>query len=284
MSVSLVISFNMPRLIAALVASLALGSSGAFCQNADKPSQFEAVSIRPAKSSDFRAMMKPSPGGRLSVTNMNLKALIEWAYQVRDFQVSGEPAWVDTERFDIAAKSDGNPRYDFLKPELETMFQSVLADRFKLTVHKTTKELRVYSLVASKNGPKVHAVEEGNCPEVPPPDNPCRFLRPDRFARLNAQKAPMSALAFMLSLMSGKSVIDKTDLKGSYTYVLDWSKYIQPPQLPPGATAPPGAFDPASVEPAIATALEEQLGLKLQPGKGPVELLVIDHVEHPSPN
>jgi uncharacterized protein (TIGR03435 family) len=75
------------------VASLALSSSGAFCQTPAKLPEFEAVSIRPSKSSDFRAMMKPSPGGRLSVTNMNLKALIEWAYQVRDFQVSGERGW-----------------------------------------------------------------------------------------------------------------------------------------------------------------------------------------------
>jgi uncharacterized protein (TIGR03435 family) len=164
------------------------------------------------------------------------------------------------------------------------MFQSVLVDRFKLTVHKTTKELPVYLLVTAKNGPKVHAVEEGNCPEVPLPENPCRFLRPDRFATLNTQKAPMSALAFMLTAMTGKTVIDKTDLKGSYTYILNWSKNIQPPEVPPGGVAPPGAFDPGSIQPAIATALEEQLGLKLESGKGPVEILVIDHVERPSEN
>ena len=79
-------------------------------------------------------------------------------------------------------------------------------------------------------------------------------------------------------------MVDNTGLKGSYSYTLDWTKYLQPPELPPGVVPPPNAFDPASMEPAIATALEEQLGLKLEPGKGPVEMIVVDHLERPSEN
>lgn len=272
-----------PRIKCA-AAALLLAAGAGFCQDAGKLPEFEAVSIKRSKSSDFRSAFRPSPGGRLSATNVPLKALIAWAYQLRDSQISGEPGWVDSERFDVAAKSDGNPHYDFLKPELETMFQSVLRDRCKLQVHRTTKELLVYKLVVAKNGPKIQAVDEGNCPEIPPPDKPCRYLRPDKFAHLRAEKAPMSALAWMLTRMIGKMVIDNTDLKGSFTYTLDWKKYVLPPQTPPGVVAPPGAFNPTSFGPAVASALEEQLGLQLKSDKGPVELLVIDHVERPSEN
>ena len=172
--------------------------------------EFEAVSIKPNKSGDVRSNFHPSPGGRLSATNVTAKTLIEWAYAVRAFQISGEPGWADSERFDVVAKSDGNPRYDFLKPELETMFQSVLADRFKLTIHGDTKELPVYSLALAKNGPKIHAVDEGDCPEVPTPQNPCRSVLPNKFGQLTAEKAPVSALAFVLTNFTGRIVVDKT--------------------------------------------------------------------------
>ncbi|HTR35299.1 MAG TPA: TIGR03435 family protein [Bryobacteraceae bacterium] len=132
---------------------------------------------------------------------------------------------------------------------------------------------------------KIHAVDEGDCPEVPNPQNPCRFLRRTGFGKLTAQKAPMPALALVLVTSTGRTVLDETGLKGSFTYTLDWTKYVQAPLLPPGAgPPPPNAFDPASIEPAISTALEEQLGLKLESGKGPVETLVVDHLERPSEN
>ncbi|HTC33074.1 MAG TPA: TIGR03435 family protein [Bryobacteraceae bacterium] len=246
--------------------------------------EFDAVSVKPNKSGDPQMTMRPGRGGRVNATNVPLRNLIVWAYMIRGFQLSGEPSWVDSERFDVATTSDANPRYDVLQPTLETMFQAVLVDRFKLQVHHDTKELPVYSLVVAKNGPKIHAVDEEGCPEVPPPDNPCRFLRPTKFGQMTGKKAPMFILALLLSSFTGRTVVDKTDLKGSFDYTLDWTKYLQPPQVPPGADVPPGAFDPMSVEPAIASALEEQLGLKLESSKGPVEILVIDHVERPTEN
>ena len=246
---------------------------------------FEVVSIKPDKSGDLRMNIHPSPGGRFTATNVTAKALIEWAYGMREFQLSGEPAWADSERFDVAAKADGNPRYDFLQPQLETMFRGVLADRFQLAVHSVTKELPVYHLLVAKHGPKIHAVDEGDCPEVPNPQNPCRFLRPAGFGKLAAQKAPLPALALVLTGLTRRTVLDGTELKGSFTYTLDWTKYIQPLLLPPGAGPPPPAtFDPTSIELGISTALEEQLGLKLESGKGPVETLVVDHIERPTEN
>jgi len=267
------------------IASLAFCTVAALGQTAAPLPEFEAVSIKPNKSGDVRAMFRPSPGGRLNATNVTAKALIEWAYGIRDFQLSGEPGWADSERFDVVAKSDGNPRYDFIKPELETMFRGVLADRFKLAIQRTTKEMPIYSLVVAKNGPKIHAVDEGDCPEVPTPENRCRSLRSNKFGELTAEKAPMPALALVLVGFARRMVVDNTGLKGSYSYTLDWKKYLQPPQLLPGADpAVPIAMDPTSFEAAIATALEEQLGLKLEPGKGPVEMIVVDHLERPSEN
>jgi len=272
-------------MLRALAALLVLTADCAYGQSAATSPEFEVVSIKPDKSGDSRMNVHPSPGGRFNATNVTVKMLIEWAYGIRDFQLSGEPAWADSERFDVAAKADGNPRYDFIQPQLETMFRSVLADRFKLAVHTLTKELPIYKLVVAKNGPKIHAVDEGDCPEVPNPQNPCRFLRPTGLGKLVAQKAPMPALPLVLTAFTRRTVLDQTELKGSFTYTLDWTKYLQPPLLPPGAgPPPPNAFDPASMEPAISTALEEQLGLKLESGKGPVETLVVDHLERPSEN
>lgn len=269
---------------ALVAAGLMFSACLTFGQPAAPLPDFEAVSIKPNKSGEARTMMHPSPGGRLNATNVSAKTLIEWAYGIRDFQLSGQPGWVDSERFEVAAKADGNPRYDFLKPELETMFRSVLADRFKLAIHRSTKEMPIYSLVVAKNGPKVHPVEEGDCPEVPTPQNPCRSVRGNKFGQLTGVKAPMPALALVLTNFTGRIVADNTGLKGSFSYTLDWTKFLQPPQMPPGVTPPPNAFDPASTEPAIATALEEQLGLKLESAKGPVEMVVIDHIERPSEN
>jgi uncharacterized protein (TIGR03435 family) len=273
---------------AAAIGSLLFGGCCAFGQSftpVPKPlPEFDAVSIKANKSGDFQMTMRPSRGGRLNATNVPLRNLITWAYMVRDFQISGEPSWVDSERFDVVTTSEANPRYDVLQPTLETMFQGVLADRFKLTSHRATKELPVYSLVVAKNGPKIHPVDEEGCPEVPPADNPCRFLRPTKFGQLTGKKAPMFILALLLSSMTGRTVVNKTDLKGSYDYTLDWTKYLQPPQVPPGGEATPVPLDPASVGVAISTALQEQLGLKLESGKGPVEILVIDHVERPTEN
>ncbi len=171
------------------------------------------------------------------------------------------------------------------QPTLQTMFQGVLADRFRLTLHRETKEFPVYSLVAAKNGPKIHAVDEGDCPEVPNQQNPCRSLRNTKFAQLTGERAPMTALTLTLSALTQTIVVDKTGLKGSFSFTLDWTRYLEPPPSRGGdQPLPPGAFDPASVEPAISTALQEQLGLKLESGKGPVEILAIDHVERPSEN
>jgi hypothetical protein len=131
----------------------------------------------------------------------------------------------------------------------------------------------VYLLVIAKNGPKIHAVDEGDCPEVPNQQNPCRSLRNTKFGQLTGEKAPMAALTLTLSAFTQTIIVDKTGLKGSFSFKLDWTPFLEPPPSRGGEPPPPpGAFDPASVEPAIAAALQEQLGLKLESGKGPVAI------------
>lgn len=154
------------------------------------------------------------------------------------------------------------------------MFQKVLADRFKLTFHRETRDLPVYALVVTKHGLKIQPAEDGT-PAV------CITA----FAKMSVQHGSMPEIARRLESQAGKMIVDKTGLTGSYKFDLDWAKYIRPlerPGVDPSELA--RAFDPMSVPQAISDALEAQLGLKLELQKAPVEVLVIDHVERPSEN
>ena len=269
-------------------------------------SEFEAVSIKPNKSGDVRAMFRPSPGGRLSATNVTAKALIEWAYGVRDFQLSGEPGWADSERFDVIAKSDGNPRYDFIKPELETMFQSVLADRFKLAMHRTTKEMPIYSLVIAKNGPKIQLWTKGIVRKSLLPQNPCRSLRPNKFGQLTAEKAPLPALALVLDRLYREDAWSTIPDSRAATATRSIGRNISSTGA---ARTVPRTPRPREHGIGDRTALEEQLGLnwirqslwkpssiterplggttglEIGIGKRPMwKMIVIDHLERPSEN
>lgn len=108
------------------VAGAVLSACCAFAQSAAPRQEFEAVSIKPNKSGDPAVSIQPAPGGRFTATNITAKLLIEWAYEIRSFQLSGEPGWVDSERFDVAAKAGGNPRYDFLQPAVAAALEEQL--------------------------------------------------------------------------------------------------------------------------------------------------------------
>lgn len=226
-------------------------------------------------------MMRMAPGGRIDASNVTLKILVEQAYGVRDFQISGGPSWVNTERFDVSAKADGQTT-----PEaMQAMMRSLLKDRFKLEIHKDTKELPMYTLTVAKSGPKMKA---GTAPP-PPPDAPPGAGRPNgpmiRMGRglIEAQNMPMSMLATTLGRQLGRSVEDKTGLPGTYDVKLEWT----PDETQGGGMRELGGDRAAPVDatgPTIFAALQEQLGLKLESQKGPVEIVVIDRVEKPSEN
>jgi bla regulator protein BlaR1 len=257
--------------------------------NADLPS-FEVVSIKPNPNRNPYATAMA--GGDLSHEMMRLttvKFLITYAYNVRSFQVSGGPDWIGSDRFDIDAKPD-----DATLAKLEAMtrdetlayrrllYQSLLADRFKLAVHHATVEGAMYSLVVAKPGKL--PVAKGDCPAPGAPHDPgvmpcgATVLWP---GHVEQKSVPINTLVFSLTTLSGKLVLDNTHLTGTYDITLEWTP--DSTRLgPPDPNSPFPAPDPNG--PSLEEVLEEKLGLKLVPTTGPVDNIVIDHIEEPSPN
>lgn len=256
---------------------------------------YEVASIKPNKSVDNRIRVMIAADG-LSAMGTTLQALIGLAYDVRDHQLSGVPGWARSDKYDIEAKMDGavadevrKLTPDQSKAATQQMLQALLADRFKLAVHRETTEQPVYALVIAKNGPKIH--------EAKPDDTyPNGFKGPDGKVghgmmmggngSLTGQGVPITNLVKLLSRLLGRNVIDKTGLAGNYDFTLKFAPDQGPAGFggPGGNPAPSDAAPPDSSGPSIFTAVEEQLGLKLEPQKGPVEMIVIDHVEKPSEN
>src|SRR5580704_7200535 len=278
----------MQRALAA--AGLMLGACHAFGQPAAPRPEFEVASIKLNKTGDRRIMITPARGGRFTATNIPMQFFITQAYSIKDFQLSGAPAWLMSERYDIEAKAEGNPSMSEMLP----MVQALLEDRLKLKVHRETKEQQVYALIVAKAG-KLHEAE-GECPPRPstPPPPPEPGKLPTGFCggffmfpgHLSGQKVGIAQLMDPLSRFTGRVVLDKTNLTGKYDIDLQYT--------PEGGqfTTPPGGGDPGLPPlppidpngPSLFTALQEQLGLKLESQKGPVEMIVIDHVERPSEN
>jgi uncharacterized protein (TIGR03435 family) len=271
----------MRRLLA--VAVVLLLSRAALAQ------QFEVASIKLAAPDAPGMFINSTPGGRLKVTNMTLKELIAHAWRVQSFQISGGPAWLDSVRYDISAKSEINP-----KPgEAPVMLQALLTERFQLTMRRETKELPVYALVLAKKdgklGPRLTESKEGGCTErdlskalgPPEPGNPrCGSLMVS-FATLRGTSIPVAQIIPTLSRMLGRSVVDRTGLTAKFDISMEWPPDdSQMMQLPPGVPLPPSD----GTRPSIFTAIQEQLGLKLESQKGPVEILVIERAEKPSEN
>lgn len=251
--------------------------------------------------------------GRYTMSNMPLKALLGQAYDVKDFQISG-PGWLDSERFDVTAKVPPGAT----KEQFRVMLQNLLLERFKMELHREKKDLPIYTLSVAKNGPKLKETEldasafappsndgagrGGPPPGPPPPPRPGEFPRmpagrpgmiimfQEGHMRLTAVGQGTGALVDLLGRQFGRPVIDKTGLTGKYDFQLDFApdpamfKGMPPP--PPGAGPGPGpggggdggpanASDPA---PNLITAVQ-QLGLKLEAGKGPVDLIVVDKAD-----
>ena len=268
--------------------------------------QFEVASIKPNKSNDGRVMIGVQPGGRFTATNVTLKMLIRNAYQLQDFQIAGGPDWMSSDHFDVVAKAEGGDDIgDPFRAEKQgepsrgqLMLRQLLEERFKLQTHKEDRSLPIYALVLAhtdgKLGPQLHK-SETDCdaeraagrgrgpmrPDGPPqPDGgaiPCGI----RMAPGNMVVGGSSfgQFANTLGMFVGRVVVDRTGLAGAYDFNLTWTPDNMP-NRPPGA--PEAPIDPNG--PSIFTALQEQLGLKLDSQKGPVSVLVIDRAEHPDEN
>jgi len=260
---------------------------------------FEVASIKPNHSGDRRFFVSWQPG-RFNATGMTLKFLITIAYDVKEFQVTGGPGWVNSERYDIDAKEPDSIAQELEKlpdeqrePLADSMLQSLLADRFQLKLTRGTKDMPAYALVVAKNGAKLQAAKPvdtqpdalsgpGGHPHGP-------MMRMGR-GEVTGQGVGLSFLASMLSQQLGRTVLDQTGLKGNYDFTLKWTPeqgggmMMAGPGPGGGGPPPDGAPPPDASGPSIFTALQEQLGLRLEPTKAPAEVLTIDHVERPSEN
>jgi uncharacterized protein (TIGR03435 family) len=227
---------------------------------------------------------------------MPLRALITFAYQLQPFQLVGDPSWLRNENFDIVAKMEGDPAP--VPPgqgpdPLMLAMRTLLADRFKLTVHRETREMDIYALVVARPdgtlGPNLTrtttdcqalmAANRGGPPPTPPgPNAPFLCGMRGTLGRLTVNSMPMNLFANNLSQRMQRVVVDRTGLTGGWDFELTFAPEAPAGPLPPGAELPP--VDPNA--PSLVTAIQEQLGLRLQSTKGPVEVLVVDAIERPT--
>ena len=273
------------RVASVCVAVIALHSpSAAQVVKSDGPKpQFEVATVRPNNSGESNASMGPRPGGRLVGTNQTAHNLIRNAFNLQPYQIVGGPDWMDSDRFDIiakAAEADLDEKGMMPFPQFALRLQALLEDRFKMVTRWETREMPVYALVVvteGKLGPKL-SVHTGDCnrnPGLPPPTP-----RPSTgFCGTRSNMTPAGAtvtgagisfdgFARNLSNAAGRFVVNKTGLTGAYDLELTFT----PDQS--AATAGPSLF----------TAMQEQLGLKLESQRAPVEVLVVDKLERPLPD
>ncbi|MGB7220700.1 MAG: TIGR03435 family protein [Vicinamibacterales bacterium] len=254
---------------------------------------FEVATVKPNKDGSGLISVGFEPGGRFRAVNTPLRLLVRLAYEVQDFQILGGPGWLSTDRFDIVAKADGVPPL----PQIRLMLRALLEDRFRLAVHTETREQPIYALVIARSDGRTRpelrpsgtecaplTLWPGAPPPPPPPAGPAAaprgsFRCPSMFVpgRTSARDVTMAQWATTLSQFVSRFVTDRTGLTGSFDFDLQWT----PDQMPPGPPGPP----PIDLNgPSLFTALQEQLGLKLDPQRGPAEVLVVDRVEQPSEN
>jgi uncharacterized protein (TIGR03435 family) len=212
--------------------------------------------------------------------HVTLKGLIGTAYRIQGFRISGGPGWIDTERYDVDGKAD-DPKADF--DQLRLMLRSLLEDRFGLKVHRETRTTAVYALVVDKNGPKIKPSADQLSPDVHGPSAPGSALPNHGALRFgpgsvigNAVQLSFFCSGF-LSDATERVVIDRTKLTGRYDIKLHWA----PDESAANSLGNSNAGDSG---PSIFTAVLEQLGLRLESTKAPVEVLVIDHAEKPDAN
>jgi uncharacterized protein (TIGR03435 family) len=238
----------------------------------DKPARltFDVASIKPSQAGGRGGLINPLPGGQeYSARNASVKLIISLMYRVPMRQIEGGQGWIDTDGYDIEAKADHAHSLD----DLHAMFQNLLADRFKLKFHKEIKEGPVYALTVDKSGLKMKLNESPQDYKVP--------ITGGKDGTIIGTRVPIPYFCLFLGQVlqrDERPVIDQTGLDKNYDFTLAFA-----PELPPDfpkENLPPGMLD----RPSIFDALREQLGLKLQAQKGPVEFYVIDHVEKPSEN
>jgi len=257
--------------------------------------QFDAASIKPAPPNADRTLIQITPDGA-SFHNAPLRTILGTAFSIDDKHLIGAPSWTSTNRYDLEAKvsPEDAPRLDKLKGgERNAMLIPLLSERCNLKYHHETRELPVYALVVAKGGAKLTRGEPDTPggPKFPDPNHPEDPTK-EHFkvmtvpGRIEADSIPMSILADQLTRLNvGRPVVDKTGITGNYNFTLRWTadNLLFPLLQDPSGIAAATAKD-ENTPSSLFTAIQEQLGLRLEPRKDRSDLIVIDHIDPPSPN
>ena len=233
--------------------------------------RFEVASIKPNESNSGNSNGGRVTGDRFMATNVTIVQLLRSAYGIQEFQIQGGPGWTGIDRFDITANLPPGSRSD----QWSVMLQNLLADRFRLKLHREQRETDVLALVVARNGFKLTPLDASRCA---PPNGPARQSPGDGGScgfsatptQIVARGMSMDQLAVRLSRSIGQTVVNKTGVSGIFDFKVEWTQDEQ--FRAPGASA----------SPAIFTALTEQLGLRLQADRAPVEVFIIDAIERPT--
>jgi uncharacterized protein (TIGR03435 family) len=289
----------------AVTGALAVNAMAQASAPAEAPT-FEVASVRPNTSGDNREWSRILPGGRYEAINIPPRLLIMNSYGLQPQQLVGAPDWISSEHFDIVAKAEGElgPPVSRDGPSrLQLMIRSLLAERFNLKVHREPKEVPIYSLVLARADGRLGsgltpstvdceamaaARRGGGAPtDVPKPGERPQCGARVGFGELTAGGQPLLELVSLLSANVGRSVVDRTGLTGRYDIHLRWTPDRVLQRAAGTAASEPVRVNGVDIDPngpSIFTALQEQLGLKLESERGTVEALVIDHIERPTPD
>ena len=250
--------------------------------------QFDVASIKLNSTGD-RGVRIGGPPGTLRAQNAWVRFLIQTAWNVKDFQITGGPAWAASDRYDIDAKTSDRAKFG----QTRELLQALLEERFHLAVHRETRELPVLLLTIAKNGIRFEVSKEGGC-TTPTPGTPATPPAPGSSSQascgsvrtsprgIDGRAISMEQITTALSNILQRPVIDKTGLTGTFDVHAEWIADESTPGPMAGLAQPPTPSDGSG--PTVFTALQNQLGLKVESGRGPVEMLVVDRLDRPSPN
>ena len=259
--------FIIAKTVAAAVACVAWSQTA--------PLRFEVASVKVRTEPTRSSSIGPMPGGeRYRATNASLRMLVLTAFHVRPNQVVGGPGWMEREFYDVDAKAE----HPSTREEMRAMLRNLLIDRFALRVRRETRDLPVYVLLVDRNGPRLAktAVQPDGDPVIDQSMEPW----PSHRLKMKARAWPMGFLTERLGAFLDRPVIDRTGLARNYDFELTFVEDV-PQQVVENMAKQGKQFDP---HPTIFEAVREQLGLHLEPQKGPVETIVVEHAERPGPN